>query len=283
MRITRFVAETGAASRRKADLMVQEGRVTVNGQVVREPWRDINPQSDEVMLDGRVLQASPHLCVLLNKPAGCLSSASDDRGRTTVVDLVREWLGSRAHNDRQPAVPREDLRLYPVGRLDYDTEGLLLLTNDGELANLLMHPRYGVEKTYHAMVAGVPEESALDMLRQGIELEDGRTAPARVRRLERSDQPGRSRGSYRHGHVPYPESPDRESSIPVAGCTLELVIHEGRKRQVKRMCAAIGHPVLKLVRAGYAFLELGDLPAGQCRLLTGDEIERLRKISAPKK
>lgn len=240
--------------------MVQEGRVTVNGQVIREPWRDINPQRDEVILDGRVLQASsPRLCVLLNKPAGCLSSVSDDRGRMTVADLVRNWLHTGAQYDRLPIIHEEGLRLYPIGRLDYDTEGLLLLTNDGELANLLMHPRYGVEKTYHATVAGLPQASSLDKLRRGIELEDGWTAPARVRLLDRFGQP------------------DSASSI------LELVIHQGRKRQVKRMCAAIGHPVLKLVRTGYAFLELGDLQIGQCRLLTGDEIERLRKIPAPKK
>lgn len=283
MRIARYIAEAGVASRRKADQMVLEGRVTVNGRPVTEAWLEVDPDKDLVRVDGRQIQLARHIYVLLNKPAGCLSAVSDPRGRITVADLVGRQMpellngpgapgaagrkgtaGGKCSAGGKEGYSAAEPRLYPVGRLDYDTEGLILLTNDGELANRLMHPRYGVEKTYHATVAGVPGESVLEQLRQGIELDDGWTAPARVRLLA-------------------PQETAAGPASPSPGSILEITIHEGRKRQVKRMCAAIGHPVIRLARVGYAFLRPGELQPGQCRLLNSEEIEQLRKISEPNK
>ncbi len=238
MRIAKYIAQAGIASRRQAEQIVQGGRVEVNGSVVSELWLDIIPGKDEVRVDGKLIETGARIYVLLNKPAGYLSAVSDGRGRLTVVDLLSGY----------------EERLFPVGRLDYDTEGLLLLTNDGDWANRLMHPRYGVDKTYKVTVEGGPDEARLQELRQGILLEDGMTAPAKVRVMERS--PGST--------------------------VLEVVIHEGRKRQVKRMCAAIGHPVQRLLRTGYAFLDLDGLNPGQSRLLNPEEVERLYQASVPK-
>ena len=230
MRLAKFLAQAGVASRRAAERLVDEGRVRVAGETVTDPARDVDEKS-RVEVDGRVVAAEPLEVWALNKPAGVVSTASDTHGRPTVVDLVDS-----------------KLRLYPVGRLDAETSGLILLSNDGELANRMTHPRFGVEKTYRARVEPAPvSESALRRLREGVELDDGLTSPARVRQLE----PG----------------------------LLELVIAEGRKRQVRRMCEAVGHRVLTLERVAFGPLRLGELSEGESRPLSGTEIERLRKAA----
>ncbi len=228
MRLAKHLAHAGVASRRAAERLIAEGRVAVAGQIVTDPARDVVP-SDRVEVDGKALAgAEPRVVYALNKPLGVLSTAQDTHGRPTVVELV----------------PAEGLRLYPVGRLDADSSGLILLTNDGELANRLTHPRYEVPKTYLARVAGGRVgEGALRALREGVELEDGLTAPARVRRVRAGE--------------------------------IELTIHEGRNRQVRRMCEAVGHPVLALQRTGFGPLRLGELAPGAHRRLSEAEIERL--------
>jgi 23S rRNA pseudouridine2605 synthase len=224
MRLNAFLARAGVASRRRADELIKAGRVAVNG----EPGQlnTVVGGRDRVEVDGREVQRQRLRYVLLHKPAGVVTTARDPQGRPTVVELV-------------PDEPR----VVPVGRLDVDTTGALLLTNDGALAHRLAHPRYGVEKTYVADVEGDPDEDALRRLRDGIELDDGPTAPARAQRL------GRGR--------------------------VELVLHEGRKHQVKRMLAAVGHPVTRLHRSAYAGLTLEGLEPGACRELEPFEVERL--------
>jgi 23S rRNA pseudouridine2605 synthase len=232
MRLAKYLAHAGVASRRSAETLIAAGRVTVDGQLVTDPARDVSEHS-RVALDGRTLAGSePRVLFALHKPVGVVSSARDTHGRPTVLDLV----------------PAEGLRLYPVGRLDLDSSGLILLTNDGELANRLMHPRYEVPKTYRARLGGGPISRAeLSALREGVELEDGPTAPARVRRVGDDE--------------------------------IELTIHEGRNRQVRRMCEAVGHPVLELVRTRFGPLSLGDLEPGAHRRLRQVEVERLRALS----
>jgi 23S rRNA pseudouridine2605 synthase len=230
MRLAKFLAHAGVASRRAAEGIIGEGRVSVAGEVVTDPARDVD-ESSGVAVDGEPVAPEPLEVHMLNKPPGVVSTAHDTHGRPTVVDLVRSGR-----------------RLYPVGRLDADTSGLILLTNDGELAEHLTHPRYGVERVYRARVrpARVPER-ALRELRDGVELEDGRTAPARVRRLE----PG----------------------------LVEITIKEGRKRQVRRMLEAVGHRVIELERVRFGPLALGELRAGRSRRLPEDEVERLRRAA----
>jgi pseudouridine synthase len=226
MRLNAFLARAGVASRRRADELIKAGRVSVNG----EPGRlnTVVGSHDRVEVDGRPVERQPLRYVLLHKPAGVVTAARDPQGRPTVVELV-------------PGEPR----VVPVGRLDADTTGALLLTNDGQLAHRLAHPRYGVEKTYVAEIVGDVDEGALQRLREGIELDDGPTAPAKVRRL----RPGR----------------------------VELVLHEGRKHQVKRMLAAVGHPVERLHRSAYAGLTLEGLELRACRELETSEVEQLRR------
>jgi 23S rRNA pseudouridine2605 synthase len=226
MRLNAWLARAGVASRRGADELIKAGRVTVNG----EPGKlnTFVQARDEVALDGRPLARQKLAYVLLHKPAGVVTTASDPQGRPTVVELVGH-----------PA------RVVPVGRLDADTTGALLLTNDGELAHRLAHPSHEVDKVYIADVKGDPSPSVLERLERGIDLADGRSAPARVRRLA----PGR----------------------------VELTIHEGRKHQVKRMLAAVGHPVQHLHRSVYAGLTLEGLEPGDWRELKPDEVERLAR------
>ena len=227
MRLAKYLASAGVASRRASEDVVRAGRVTVAGSMVTDPARDVEP-GDAVAVDGRpVAPVHERVVYALNKPAGVVSTARDPQGRPTVVTMV----------------PQTE-RLYPVGRLDIDTTGLILLTNEGDLAHRLTHPSFEVEKTYRAVVGGPPvHEAALRALRDGIELEEGRTAPARVRR--------------------------------VSADTIEITIHEGRKRQVKRMCEAVGHPVKQLERIAFGPLELADLPRGRWRKLSREEVERL--------
>jgi pseudouridine synthase len=228
VRLNAYLARAGVASRRKADELIKAGRVTVNG----EPGQlnTFVAKRDRVELDGQPLERQQLAYALLNKPAGTVTTARDPQGRPTVVELVADY----------------GTRLVPVGRLDADTTGALLLTNDGELAHRLAHPRYEVEKVYEAEVEGDPSDEALDKLEQGVELDDGRTAPARARRL------GRSR--------------------------VELAIHEGRKHQVKRMLAAVGHPVTRLRRSRYAGLTLNGLEPGAWRELEPGEVARLQSL-----
>ena len=228
MRLNAFLARAGVASRRRADELIKAGRVTVNGELGQ--LNTVVGARDRVAVDGEEVSRQRLRYVLLHKPAGVVTTAHDPQGRPTVVELV-------------PAEPR----VVPVGRLDADTTGALLLTNDGRLAHRLAHPRYGVEKTYLAEVEGDPDEDALQRLRDGVELNGGRTAPARARRLG-------------HGRV-------------------ELVLHEGRKHQVKRMLAAVGHPVRRLHRSAYAGLTLGGLEPGACRELEPSEVDLLRRSS----
>jgi 23S rRNA pseudouridine2605 synthase len=228
MRLAKYMAHAGVASRRAAEEIVRAGRVTVSGEVVLDPARDVD-DSSVVTVDGRLLSGAEATVVYaVNKPVGVVSTAKDTHGRPTVVDLVAN----------------EKARLYPVGRLDADTSGLILLTNDGALAHRLTHPSFEVKKTYRARVRGGPVgEPALRRLREGVRLEDGMTAPARVRQLE-------------------------------AG-VLELTIHEGRNRQVRRMCEAVGHPVRRLVRTRFGPLLDHRLAPGQWRPLTSGEIQGL--------
>jgi 23S rRNA pseudouridine2605 synthase len=225
MRLNAYLARAGVASRRGAEELIRAGRVRVNGEPAG--LATFVQAGDRVELDGALLAPEPLAYVLLHKPAGVVTTASDPHGRPTVVGLVGHAR-----------------RIVPVGRLDADTTGALLLTNDGPLAHRLMHPRYEVEKVYEAEVEGEPSDDALRQLAEGVELDDGRTAPARVRRL----------------------GPSR----------LELTLHEGRKHQVKRMCATVGHPVTRLHRPVYAGLTLAGLGAGAWRELTAAEVQRLR-------
>ena len=231
MRLVKYLAHAGVASRRSAEAMIAARRVSVDGEVVDDPARDVG-QGSGVAVDGRPVEGpEPRVLFALNKPVGVVSSARDTHGRPTVVALV----------------PTAGLRLYPVGRLDADSSGLILLTNDGELANRLTHPRFAVAKTYRARLGGGPvRAAALNALRRGVQLEDGPTAPALVRRL-RADE-------------------------------IELTIREGRNRQVRRMCAAVGHPVAELQRVAFGPVRLGGLAPGKHRRLRDAEVEQLRAL-----
>jgi 23S rRNA pseudouridine2605 synthase len=226
VRLNAFLARAGVASRRGADDLIKAGRVRVNGE--RGQLNTFVGARDVVEVDGRRVGPQPLAYVLLHKPAGVFPTARDPQGRPTVVGLVGH-----------------DARVVPVGRLDVETTGALLLTNDGALAHRLAHPRYGVEKTYVADVEGAPSDATILALAEGVELEDGRTSPARVRKL------GRSR--------------------------IELVLHEGRNRQVRRMLDAVGHPVRSLRRSRYAGLDLEGLAEGDWRELDAGEVDELRR------
>jgi pseudouridine synthase len=233
-RLQKVLAHAGVASRRAAEQLIQAGRVSVNGEVVVELGRRVTT-ADRVEVDGQPIKPSERLVYLaLNKPLGHVSTARDPEGRPTVLDLVRR--------------PE---RLYPVGRLDWDSEGLLLLSNDGALTHRLTHPRYGVEKEYHALVDGYPSGAALQALAEGVRLEDGLSAPADVRRL-------------------------RQDKL---GVWLAITIHEGRNRQVRRMLEAVGHPAKRLIRVRVGPIELGGLPSGRSRDLLPGEVAALRRVA----
>lgn len=239
MRLAKYLAEAGIASRRKAEEMIAQKRVKVNGETVESQGFKIDPQKDIVEVDDNIVKkCDDKIYILLNKPAGYISSMHDPQGRPTVIQLIKEI----------------EARIYPVGRLDFDTEGLLLLTNDGEFTNLMIHPRYEITKKYEALVKGNITREALNMLKKGVVLEDGLTAPADVKILAQK--------KYE--------------------TLLEIKIHEGRKRQVKRMCAAVGHPVIKLKRTAFAFLDLKGINTGEYRYLKPYEVERLKKIALGK-
>ncbi len=238
MRLQKFLARAGVASRRSSEKLITAGRVRVNGAVVTELGTKVDPACDEVLLDGAPvgLPESSHT-LMLNKPAGYLTTMSDPQGRPCVADLVpvAEYPG-----------------LYPIGRLDFDTTGLLLFSTDGELGHALLHPSHHVSKTYRAKVEGLPKKADLERLAGGVRLEDGMTAPAEVALIDAG----------------------KEASV------IELTIHEGRKRQVKRMCEAVGHPVLELHRLSFGPLALGSLGVGCYRELAPEELAALS--AAPK-
>ena len=234
MRLNAFLARAGVASRRRADELIREGRVRVNGQPGE--LNTVVGTRDVVEVDGQRVERQPLVYVLLNKPTGVVTTASDPQGRPTVVDLVDH-----------------EVRVVPVGRLDVDTSGAILLTNDGRLAHRLAHPRYGVPKAYDVDIEGSPSPSDIDALRAGVQLEDGKTAPAEVRIIRRGSRFSR----------------------------LEITLHEGRNRQIRRMCEAVGHPVRSLHRRRYAGLRLVGLGPGEWRELAPEEVESLRRLAGP--
>jgi len=233
-RLQKILSKAGVTSRRKAEGLILQGRVSVNGNIVRELGTKAVLGRDEIRVDGKTIEPETEKLVLaLFKPKRCVTTLNDPQGRSTVADFVNKF----------------PMRLYPVGRLDYDAEGLLLLTNDGELAHRLQHPSYKVPKTYLVKVRGHPPTEALARLQQGVKLEDGITAPAELKVME-DDQ---------------------------KATWLALTLREGRKHQVKRMCAAVGHPVLKLRRTKIGPIELDDLRPGEIRRLKSREVRSLRK------
>lgn len=230
------MSKAGVASRRESEKLIADGRVKVNGKVVTELGTKVEEGKDRILVDGKPVETERKVYFLLNKPRGIIASVKDEKGRRTVVDLLE---GVKE-------------RVYPVGRLDYATEGLLLLTNDGALTNQLIHPKYKINKTYQAKVQGIPTEEKLDLLRAGVRLEDGMTAPALVRLLE----------------------VDASSNAAM----LEITIHEGRNHQVRRMCEHIGHPVNALKRTKFAMLTITGVGRGRHRALTEEEISALRAM-----
>lgn len=234
VRLHVVLARAGIASRRAAEKLIAEGRVLVNGCVVSELGTLVNPESDEIRVDRKLVRGRQRKVYLLfNKPKQCVTSLRDPQGRRTVLDFI----------------PKVEERLFPVGRLDYDAEGLLVLTNDGPLAHRLQHPSYGVAKSYEVKVKGHPSETALQRLRSGVTLSEGITGPAELRLVR---------------------------ALP--GATwLKVVLHQGWYRQIKRMCEAVGHPVLKIRRIAYGPLRLGNLRPGACRPLTPHEVAALHR------
>jgi 23S rRNA pseudouridine2605 synthase len=230
VRLAKYLAHSGVASRRAAENLIASGRVTVGGEVVTDPARDVDRRS-AVAVDGEVVRPEPREVWIVNKPLDVVSTAREPGSRTAVTELVPS-----------------KRRLYPVGRLDADSTGLILLTNDGELANRLTHPRYGVPRTYRVTLRRTPSDADLARLRKGVRLDDGRTRPAGVRRAGR-------RG-------------------------IEITIREGRNRQVRRMAEAIGNEVVSLRRVGFGSLRVGRLAEGEARRLRAPEVERLWKDAA---
>lgn len=236
-RLQKVMAEAGVASRRASEKLIAAGHVQVNGQTVTTLGTKVAAK-DKIEVDGVPLHREKHVYYLLNKPRGVISSAHDEKGRRTVVDILRE--------------DEIEERIYPVGRLDYDTTGLLLLTNDGALANKLMHPKFAVDKTYVAKVKGLISNDNLKQLRMGVKIDGRRTKPAKTR-LKATDR-------------------EKKTSI------VQLTIHEGHYHQVKRMLAAVGHPVIKLHRESYGFLNLQGVQPGDYRELRPEEVKRLGQL-----
>ena len=235
VRLQKLIAGTGIASRRKAEEMIAAGRVTVNGKVVTELGTKVDPGRDHVKVDGKhISEPQPFVYLMLNKPKNVMSTLDDPGGRTTVKDYLRGV----------------SVRVFPVGRLDFDSEGLMLLTNNGDLAQALLHPRYHVPKTYLIKVKGVLTDDEIRRLEQGVKLEDGMTSPASVRKVRKVE----------------------------ANSWLEITIREGRKHQVKRMLESVDHAVIKLMRIRMGPLSLGNLESGEFRFLTDREANALREL-----
>lgn len=236
-RLQKVLAQAGVASRRKCEEYITSGRVEVNDEKITTLGHKVDPKVDKIKVDGRAINQETKIYLLMNKPKGVITSVHDPKGRKVVTDFLK---GVKQ-------------RVYPVGRLDYDTEGLLLLTNDGEFANLLTHPKHHVSKTYHATVKGVPHGDLLDKLKTGIELEDGMTAPAEV--------------DY------HDVNPETNESI------ISITIYEGRNRQIRRMFEAIKFPLSRLKRVRFAFLSLAGVPRGKFRSLTASEVNELKQYA----
>lgn len=234
-RLQKFLSQAGVSSRRQAERLMLEGRIKVNGQVVTQLGTKVDPERDNVKVDGKLIHGENHVYLLLNKPKGTLCTLDDPARRPLVTDLIQ---GVKA-------------RVYPVGRLDYDTTGVLLLTNDGELTNLLTHPKHHVPRVYVAKVKGVPTEAQIEKLKKGVYVEGRRTSPASAKIL----------------------------SVKEKNCLLQLTLQEGRNRQVKHMCMAIGHPCQKLTRTEFGFLTSEGLVPGQWRHLTPGEVKRLQALA----
>lgn len=234
VRLQKYMADCGVASRRACETIIESGRVLVNG-VPASLGQSVDPETDRVTLDGKLLSMQKkHVVVMLYKPRGVVSTSEDEKGRKTVQEYVKEL----------------PYRLYNVGRLDLNSEGLLLLTNDGELANQLMHPRYGVSKTYRVVCDGTLSATEIALLTNGVELEDGLTAPAKITNIRRST---------------------------TGGTAFSITIHEGRNRQIRRMLEAIGHKTLRLKREAYGPLQLGSMKPGEWRILNEPELDALKK------
>lgn len=241
-RLQKILSSAGVASRRLSEELIVQGRVSVNGKTVTELGTKADPSVDEIKVDGRRIKVEQRRrYILLNKPRGYITTRSDPQGRPTVMDLMK---GVREY-------------VYPVGRLDYDSEGLLILTNDGELAAKLTHPRHEVEKVYEARVKGIPDEHTLDRLAKGVTIEGRRTAPARLRASE-----------------PFVKGSGEQTVI-------EITIHEGRQRQVRQMFDSVGHPVVRLRRVRIGPIVDPDIPPGHWRELTPREISLLQRTKAP--
>lgn len=238
-RLQKAISQAGIASRREAEKLIVAGKVTVNGKIVTELGTKVS-ETDKVKVDGKALSRQKNVYILFNKPKGVVTTLHDPEGRHTVADYIRN----------APA------RVYPVGRLDYNSEGLLLLTNDGELTQNLTHPSHHVPKVYQVKVLGMPEDEKLDILRRGIRLEDGVTQPAKVTLVERNEAKNMTE--------------------------LEVTLYEGKNRQIRRMFEAIGHPVRNLKRIQMAFLTLAGVKRGSYRFLTPDEIKRLIELTEQK-
>ncbi len=237
IRLQKIIAGSGISSRRKAEEYIRHGLVTVNGETVMTLGTKVDPLHDHIKVNGRHLKSRlPDMFVMLNKPVGYLSTLHDPDGRPTIKRLM----------------PKPSLRLFPVGRLDFDSEGLLLLTNNGDIAQACLHPTHHVQKTYLVKVKGVLEDSQVQQLRRGVALEDGQTAPAKVKKAGKAQ----------------------------ANSWIEITIHEGRKHQVKRMFDHIGHPVIRLKRIQFGPLNLGKLLPGKSRYLTDNEANDLRHLLA---
>ncbi len=230
-RLQKIIAHAGICSRRKAEIYIADGRVAVNGKTITRPGVKVDPEQAIITVDGKTIHREKAVYILLNKPVGYVTTLNDPQGRPIVTDLL----------------PRMNNRVFPVGRLDLDSEGALLFTNDGTLANKVLHPRNEVNKTYEALVRGIPKPENLRRLEQGIELDGLKTWPAKLRVLRKT------RGT----------------------ALIEIVIHEGKKRQVRKMFQAIGHPVLRLKRTAYGKLKLGTLEPGKHRYLTQKDLKKL--------
>ncbi len=264
MRLQKFLARAGVASRRAAEELISAGRISVNGVTAKKLGTKVDARTDSVCVDGQEVHLRTQtVTLMLNKPAGYVTTMNDPQGRPCVANLVP--------TDEYPS-------LFPLGRLDRDTSGLLLFSTDGQLGNRLMHPSFHVDKTYYALVKGEPNEVALDLLRNGLPLDDGMTAPARVEVLDADarkraldeigevGEAGVSGVAQRHSGALSRAALERDATL------LSITIHEGRNRQVRRMCAAVGHEVIALHRTSFGPLTLGDLPKGSWRLLTKEEI-----------
>ncbi len=284
-RLQKFLAEAGIASRRKSEELIAAGRVQVNGQVVRELGVKIDPAKDKVLFDNKPVKAqeTKKVYIMLHKPEGYVTTAKEQFGRPAVLDLVQ---GVKE-------------RIFPVGRLDYDTSGLLLLTNDGDLTYKLTHPKHDVDKTYIAKLYGVPDEGALQKFRRGVVIDGRKTRPAKIQILEKEKDmrfctaeiiihEGKNRQVRKMCEaIKHPVAQLKrvaakiqilEKEKDMRFCTAEIIIHEGKNRQVRKMCEAIKHPVAQLKRVATGELTLGDLPKGKYRYLTEREIKYLKKL-----